>query len=204
MKDNTVLTSEKCRSRTRRVVTLLASVIVLLTMATGATIAYMFLDTNGVTNIFTAAEERNPTITETFQTGGWEKANVQVNVGNPGYAVYVRAKVVVNWTNEEGNVLALYLPEKGVDKDYSITYNTTDWFEGSDGYWYYKKPIRSGSTEDLINKCEVLRAAPISGYTLQVDILTQTIQAAGVTAHGKPPVEEAWGVIVNSDKTISK
>lgn len=204
MKDNTVLTSEKRRLRTRRVVTLLASVIVLLTMATGATIAYMFLDSNGVTNTFTAAAEKNPTITENFQAGGWEKANVQVNVGNPGYAVYVRAKVVVNWTNEEGNVLALYLPEKGVDKDYSITYNTTDWFEGNDGYWYYKKPISSGSTKDLINKCEVLRAAPISGYTLQVDILTQTIQVAGVTADGKPPVEEAWGVIVNSDKTISK
>ena len=204
MKIETISISEKRRSRTRKVVTLLVSFILLLIMATGVTIAYMFLDTNGVTNTFIAAGETNPTINETFQPGGWNKADVSVNVGNQGYAVYVRAQVVINWTGPEPeyDVLALYTPNK--DEDYKIIYNTTDWFEASDGYWYYKEPISSGNTENLIHSCEVLQDAPISGYTLQVDILTQTIQAAGTTDAGVPAVIDAWGVTVNSDKTISK
>ncbi len=203
MTNDTILKSGKRRSRTRKVVTLLVSLILLLTLATGATLAYMFLDTQAVTNTFTAVIETDPTIEENFTPNGWEKSAVKVNVGDPGYAVYVRAKVAINWTGPEPDydVLALYTPEKG--EDYVISYNTADWIEGSDGYWYYKYPISSGSTNNLIHSCEVKQAAPISGYTLQVDILTQTIQAAGTTDKGVPAVTDAWGVTVGGDGNLA-
>ena len=41
------------------------------------------------------------------------------------------------------------------------------------------------------------------GCKQQVTILAQAIQAEGVDAEGKRPVELAWGVTVNADGTIS-
>lgn len=202
MKNDTISMSEKRRSRTRKVVILLASIILLVIMATGVTIAYMFLDTNGVTNTFTAAGETNPTILESFVEKGYEKSNVRVDVGDLNYAVYVRAKVVINWSDEKGEVLAI-IPsvEKG---DYTITYDTTGkWFYcSSDGFWYYKSPVTDDNTTALVELCRPQKPAPISGYTLQVDILTQTIQAAGTTSDGTPAVTDAWGIGVDKDGNL--
>ena len=54
----------------------------------------------------------------------------------------------------------------------------------------------------LITECKPLKAAPVAGYTLHVEILAQSIQAEPDAA-----VKEAWGVTVtntNGTKTISK
>ncbi len=202
MKYDENLTSEKLRVRTKRVVTLLVSLILLFTVAAGATIAYMFLGTSAVTNTFTAATEATPEIKETFKD--LTKYEVKVNVGNTGYAVYVRAKVVINWTNESGDVLAVTPPVEG--QDYTISYNPDGGWQycAGDGFWYYTAPVSKGETKQLIKECTAISPAPIDGYTLQVDILTQTIQAAGTSTEGTPAVTAAWGATVNADKTISK
>lgn len=174
--------------------------LALVPLLTGAAAAYLSAATDGVINKFEAETAVKPTVLETFDYK--TKKNVSINVGDPGYAVYVRAAIVVTWKNEtDGNVLS-QMPHLG--SDYSIT--TGDgWQRGSDGFYYYLSPVSSGKTKDLIVKCEPLGSAPENGYALNVDIITQTIQALGTTDGDTPipAVQDAWKVSVNTDGTLN-
>jgi len=88
----------------------------------------------------------------------------------------------------------------------------TDWFEGSDGFYYYKKAIAPGaSTSDLLG-ADITLTKGDDGKYLVVNVLHQSIQADGMTTDENdntvPVVTAEWGVIVNTDqdgnKTISK
>ena len=153
-------------------------------------------------NTFTGETSVNPSINETFN--GITKEKVSISVGETGYSVYVRAMLVINWQN--GTAVLAKAPIK--DTDYSLTLNLTDdgWFLGDDGFYYYNQPVNSGGkTEILISECTVLKEAPQSGYTLNVEVITQTIQAAGSTdADNTPLVEKVWDVMVNNDLSLSK
>ena len=214
-------TEQRRHSSIAKATAVLVSLLIVISMTVGATLAYMFLNTGAVTNTFTAAGDSTPKIEESFTLNNTKKENVYVNVGDPGYAVYIRAKVSINWTKGDADnvtqeILALYPPKKG--EDYSITYHDSTydtaaedknglyWIEGSDGYWYYNSPVSKGRTDDLIEICTVLKPCQIDGYTLQVDIMAQTIQAIGImdgTENGTPAVTDAWGVTVGSDGKIT-
>lgn len=90
-------------------------------------------------------------------------------VGNPGYAVYVRVAIVVTWKNATGQVYG-QAPVEGTD--YVIELDNTDWFEGGDGFYYYSDMVAYDDntmvTEALIEKCYQKAAAPADGYTLHV------------------------------------
>ena len=94
------------------------------------------------------------------------------------------------------------------DTHYSLTLNLADdaWFLGDDGFYYYNQPINSGGkTGVFISECTALTDAPQSGYTLNVDVIAQTIQAAGTTdIDDTPLVETVWDVVVNDDLSLSK
>ena len=177
-----------------------------LVLGTAGVWAYLHLCTSPADNAFQAASNVNPAISEvTVPDDGspiTEKKDVTVNVGNTsviiggtpdaGYSVYVRAAVIVTWQDAVGNV---YFQNPTAGTDYTITYNTTDWTQGTDGYWYYNSAVNSGqSTANLIKSCTALKAAPKSGYTLNVTIAAQTIQSAGTTDTGDIPArKDAWG-----------
>lgn len=176
----------------------------LASAGTTGILAYLKSSTEAVTNSFTSASSVDPTIKETVINN--VKSNVTINVGDtrydrsegsqdPGYSVYVRAAVVVTWQDEAGNV---YVTPPVVGTDYTITYNTSNWEKGTDGYWYYDKAVPSqNSTTELITECEPLKAAPVDGYTLNVKIIAQTIQSAGTT-DGESPIEaimNAWNYL---------
>ena len=129
-------------------------------------------------NIFTPADSDKPEIKETFKDN--IKNNVYFQVEDKGYTVYVRAKLVITWKDEDG-VIYFANPEK--DTDYELDLNLTDgWVYGEDdGYYYYTIPVDSGKTTGvLINSCTQLQT-PYDGYTLSVEVIAQTIQAAGRT-----------------------
>ena len=170
--------------------------VAVLSMGIGGVAAYLSTQTGPVTNTFTAATGTQPTIVETMENN--VKSNVSVNVGDPGYAVYVRAAVVVTWQDDQGNVLA---KAPVANTDYSITMNETDWFQHG-GFWYYQEMISSGSTQPLISSCEVKAAK--GDYHLNVEIIAQTIQALGCTDDGDiPAVQDAWGVYVDANNELS-
>lgn len=180
---------------------------VVLSLLVGGVVAYLSASTKSVTNSFTSDVSKEPVVTEQPFNGKIKK-NVTVNVGNPDYAVYVRAAVVITWKNSQGHVLGT-LPVAGEEEDYAIAYNTTDWFyNNTDGFWYYKEmvtptknaqnEVQNNTTKALINSCEIKKAAPDGDYTLSVEIISQTIQALGTTDVGDiPAVTNAWGIEVD-------
>lgn len=176
---------------------LLAAVLiaVLVLCATAGTVyAYLSTASGPAANTFTPDAPTDPTISETFNN--LVKSDVKVEVGDPGYAVYVRAVIVVTWEDEDGNVYA-QTPVQGTD--YIITIGE-NWFK-KNGYYYYTDMVNSGgSTAELITNCYQSATAP-TGYQLHVEIISQTIQALGTTDdRDTPAVTDAWDVTVSDGK----
>lgn len=155
--------------------------------------AYMKWTGGAVQNNFEAEASVNPVIEETFDQK--EKTNGSVAVKDTGYSVYVRAAVVVTWKNQRDQVYSL-APIAG--EDYEIQWNLTEpgWSQGADGFYYYGSAVESGGkTGVLIASCKPLKDAPEDGYTLDVQIIAQTIQTAGTTdTEDITAVQDAWGV----------
>ncbi len=187
----------KKRNRKLRNVTLvLAALLVISAITAGGVFAYLRTVSDPVENDFVLAPEKDPLIEESFDEN--VKKDVCVKVDDIGYAVYVRAAIIITWKDgENGNVLG-QPPVK--DTDYEISLNTTDWFE-HEGFYYYKAPVNSGNeTESLIEIVQPIVTAP-EGYGLNVEIIAQTIQAAGKTDDTEiPAVTDAWGVVINDGK----
>lgn len=196
-------------SRKRKIplVSTLLMITAVLSLMVGGVTAYLSTRTEALKNTFEEETAIQPTVVESMKNN--VKTDVAVNVGDPGYAVYVRAAVVVTWKDENGNVLGK-LPKAGtdqdVDKDYTINYNLTDWFyRESDGFYYHKAPVAydglndtSKLTNNLINRCTPVAGRTPAGYGLNVEIIAQTIQAVGTTdVDNIPAVEDAWGIEVD-------
>ena len=182
----------KPMKKTKKPAALLASLVLVVVVAVAGTVSFIATQTQGVVNTFTPSSIPVE-IHETFNGG--TKSNVRIeNEGNAN--AYIRAAVVVNWVDEDGNVLG-QRPVKGTD--YSITYDLLNgWAEGDDGYYYWTAivPATNGTdlTGVLISEATVLKDAPVRGYDLAIDIMAQSIQADGVDAKGNKPIELAWGV----------
>ena len=189
------------RSQKKKMVLALLTAVLLIATA-GAVYAYLSANAGtGVSNSMEPAGATDPTI-----------SSYVVDVGTPGYAVYVRAFVVVTWQDSEGNIYG-QMPVEGTD--YSIVWSTGEgenWFQNSDGFYYFRNPVAydgtnasSRYTDPLIKSITEQVTCP--GYTLNVEIISQTIQAVGYTNGSLsipsiPAVQDAWGVVVNSDNTL--
>ena len=170
--------------------------MVLLGASIGATIAYLNDKSNTVTNTFIPAEVKIQ-IDETLN--GNVKSDVKIlNVKtDKTIPAYIRAKVVVTWQTEDGQVLG-EVPETGTH--YTITYNTTGWnFDESTGYYYHKGAVDPDEyTAVLIEMAETKVASipnpadPDNPYYLCIEILASAVQSMPDTA-----VTEYWGVPVS-------
>ena len=172
----------------KKVSLLLVSLVLIAAIAVGSTVAFIATSTEPITNIFNPA---NVTIDidEKFDNG--VKTDVQVkNTGNTD--AFIRAQIVVTWKDADGNVSATK-PVLGEDKDYTMTLNETDWFLGSDGFYYCRTSVApKGSTPALIAACKkVDGVTPPDGYDLSVEIIASGIQSTPDSA-----VKEAWGMTV--------
>lgn len=186
------------RKINKRSMALLVSLAVVLTVAVGVTLAYIFTKTDPVENTFKPSKvtcaviEDGKTTDDPYgQVNVSSKSNVQIkNTGDT--TAYIRVAVVVTWKNEKGNVWA-QAPVEG--KDYSVTWNLTanGWVEGTDGYYYYKKavpPTGDGAfTDVLITEAKPLKDCPEDGYTLSIEIVASAIQAEGMGAEN---AQDAW------------
>ena len=194
------------QSKRKRILPIFLTVLLIVAVTVATVYAYLKTSTPAVENTFSAAQDPEATITESFDPNT-EKKNVAVQVGKTGYSVYVRAAIVVTWKNaKNGDVLATK-PVAGVD--YTIYLNIEDgegepepWFLHTDGFYYHKAAVPSeGTTANLIISCEPIDGKVPAGYGLNVEIVAQTIQSAGTTDTGDTPaVTDAWGVKVVDDK----
>ncbi len=151
----------------------------LILFTVGVTAAVLKWVSEEVPNNFNSAKSMNPEIIETFENN--VKSDVKIKVPETGYSVDVRAAIVISWKNENGDILS-QKPVK--DEDYEIIMGG-NWVNKNDGFYYYNQAVNSGGeTGILIEKCKPLKNAPVAGYTLDVQIIAQTIQSIGRTENG--------------------
>ncbi len=158
---------------------LILSLCLIFALAVGTTFALLKANTAPVTNTFAAATSGIGIIEE---VDNGIKSSVKVQ--NTGTATsYVRAKLVLNWVDESDKIVSGgTLPQ--------VTINETNWFEGSDGIYYYMTPVApEGLTSNLLKDPIEQTNAP-AGCHLEVTVLAESIQAAPSEA-----VEGAWTAV---------
>lgn len=169
--------------RTARSSALIIALALILVLAVGGTVAYIFTHTGPVINTFTPADAK---ITVDEQTSNNQKTSITVVNNSTGVPVYIRVALVANMIDKDKNVTgAADVPTFTLGEN---------WVKGSDGYYYYTEPVPvRESTGNLLEKAMTL------DENMQVVVLADAIQAMP-----KEAVIDAWGVTVDSNGSISK
>lgn len=187
----------------KRLTILLVSLLSVVAISVGVTLAYVLTRTDEVENEFkpskvacAVVENGAPPVTGAVTETGDTKDKVQIkNTGDTD--AYIRVAVVATWKNADGTVWA-QAPVAGTD--YTAWTPGTGWVLGADGYYYYTNSVAPNAlTGILINQIVPLKAAPEAGYRLSIEIVASAIQA-------KPSdvVKDQWGVTVDANGNISK
>lgn len=166
--------------RLNRTAVLIMAVLLLFGAAVGSTVAFLIDKTAPVENAFEYAKV-SCEVTENFTNN--KKDNVQVkNTGT--IDAYIRATYVVNWVDEQRNIVA------SVPDGYSYSLNVNPegkWTKIGD-YYYYLSPVAPDkSTPGSLLTCTVIYPENPE-YTLSVEILAEAIQSVPEDA-----VKAAWG-----------
>ena len=171
----------KKSGRSRRPLLLLASLVLLLALAVGGTVAWLTANTGNVANTFTPSHVTCE-VNESFD--GETKSNVNVTNTSDIYA-YIRVKLVTYRVNANGDHIGgtATIPtfEPGVGWK---LYN---------GYYYYTSPVEPGkTTANLINSIELTGSYnDADGGKQVVEVMAEAIQSQPAKAVG-----EAWGVSI--------
>ena len=112
-------------------------------------------------------------------------------------ATFVRANIIVSWATEDRT--GVYSEKPILNTDYAMIINNTDWFIGTDGYYYYKNIVPSGdATTNLIESASLLETAnEPDGFYLSIEIISSAIQA-----NPKHAVADAWKVVEWNDTEL--
>ena len=180
------------KGKNKKNIALIVSVVLVLTLAVGGTLAYMVQRTGKVQNSFGQA----------YVTSQVNDGDDTVSVTNTGNVeAYIRAAVVVNWVDSEGKVYAI--PPAGVTYSVAVaaSQNYADsnpWYQDpTTGFYYCKSVIApSGTTPDLVTAMTTEGALP-QGYELLVEVVAEAIQASGDTDDGGVPAfQDAWEITI--------
>lgn len=169
--------------RTAKSSALIIALALILVLAVGGTVAYIFTQTGPVINTFTPADAK---ITVNEEISSNQKTSITVVNNSTGVPVYIRVALVANMIDEDKNVTGTASVPTFTPGD--------NWIVGNDGYYYYTEPVPvGGSTGNLLQSPMTL------DENMQVVVLADAIQAMP-----KQAVIDAWGVTVDSNGSISK
>lgn len=160
------------RKKSGKSIALLVSLVLIIGVIVGGAIAFLIDTTGSVQNQFTPSKVTTE-VTET--RSGAEKKEVCIkNTGDT--TAWIRAAVVVTWQDKAGNVYG-QAPKAGVD--YTDWTPGTDWEQGDDDFYYYKKPVAAGETtaNALIAEIAPEGKPPAEGYYLTVEVIGSGIQS---------------------------
>ena len=176
-----------------KAVFVIVSVLLVLGIGVGGTVAYLTDRSDAINNQFTPATMECRVV----------YSGTSATVKNTGEVeAYARAVVIVNWAklDENGHATSevhASAPQEGVD--YTLTLPTDNgWVRGSDGYWYCKAPIAVNTEAPLLVESVTRLTTAPDGYGLMVGLVASAIQSQPTSV-----VEESWGVTVNADGTIT-
>lgn len=181
------------KKRTRKMSAVLLAVVILAACAVGGTLAWVATHTNPVVNTFTPGKVTSEVV-ETLN--GDTKSDVQIkNTGNVD--AYIRATVVINLVDTEGNVSATSAKDC-----YTVTgFPGSKWFQKGSYYYYTDKVAAQDTTGNLIDLIKPTENIP-KDLHLQVTILAEAIQADG-TNGTTPVVQDAWPDVTVTDGALS-
>ena len=129
----------------RKATTVVISVLLLVTVMIGGTIAFLITATNPVVNKFTPSQV-SCSVTENFN--GTEKTNVNVT-NTSDIKAYIRVKLVTYRVNADN----LHIGGPAVIPKFTLGDN---WVE-KDGYYYYKLPVDPGQQpKDPLNSSAIV------------------------------------------------
>lgn len=170
------------RKRRGRMATVVLSLVLLLALAVGGTVAWLNARTPKVTNTFTPAHVTCE-VEEAFDKTTGVKTDVNVK-NTSDIDVYIRVKLVTYRTNDAGQHIggtaelpAFTLGENWVEKD---------------GYYYYTLPVAPGKTPaaNLADKMTLTASYDdADGGKQALDVMAEAIQSTPEEA-----VADAWGV----------
>ena len=170
--------------RMNRTAVLFIAIILLISTAVGSTVAFLATKTEPVENSFEYANV-SCEVTQNRDTDGSSIVQVK-NTGT--ISAYIRAAVVANWIDADGNIAAS-VPE---GYSYDLTCSSGSWAQGNDGFFYYLLPVAPGAlTEGSLLTCTVT-CPENPEYTLSVEVLAEAIQSTPASA-----VNEAWRAAVD-------
>lgn len=174
------------KRRSKKTGTLLFSLVLLLTMMVGGTLAYLTIQTTPVVNQFTPSHV-SCTVTEDFN--GTTKSNVNVR-NDSDINAYIRVKLVTYRVNGSGEhiggtaTIPTFTPGSG-------------WVEHS-GYYYYTQPVAAGAspTANLTDSMTLTGSyTDADGGKQVIEVMAEAIQSVPATA-----VQNSWGVTITPDK----
>lgn len=165
-----------------RLAMMVLSIVLLLGVAIGGTIAWLSTKTTTVTNTFTPAKVTCD-VTENFNEDTGVKTNVNVtNTGN--IDVYIRVKLVTYRTNDAGQHIGgtAELPKFTPGENW-VKYGK---------YYYYTLPVAPGKkpADNLADSMTLEKSyKDADGGKQALDVMAEAIQSAPEKA-----VADAWGV----------
>lgn len=156
---------------------LLVSLLLILSVMVGGTIAFL-MDTSGPLENLVSPAHVSTDVDENLETPGVKK-NVKIqNTGD--IDAWVRAAVVVTWQNDKDEVYGK-APVSGTD--YEISWGA-GWLTGDDEFFYWPDPVKpNGCTGNLIESCTSKNTAP-DGYYLTVEVICAGIQSRPASVFG--------------------
>ena len=182
---------KKLSHMSKRAVLLVLSLVMILSVSVGGTLAYLIAQSETRTNVFEPGEVTTTTEEDPFK--GSIKEHVYVkSSGTSNVDAFVRAKIVITWADKAGNPMGDPVTKEMYNLKLGADWGTKPQV---DGFYYYDKilvPTANGGpgrTTDLIESCTVVSGVGPVGAHLQVTILSQSIQADP----NKTAVREAWG-----------
>ena len=157
----------------KRAVVLLVSLVAILTIAVGATLAIVFTGTGTLQNIFAPAK-----VTCDVQNG--TNGAIVKNTGDT--AAYIRVAVVANWV-ADGKI---YIQQPSI----TITPDS-GWALGTDGYYYYTQPVAVDDQTPVLKIAPASTTLTVDGvtYSLKIQVLASAVQATPANV-----VTSAWRV----------
>lgn len=177
------------RRGTKRLSALLLSVVLVVTIAVGGTVAYLVTQDAPITNTFTPSHV-NCEVTEDFN--GTVKSNV--NVTNTGDTeAYIRVKLVTYRVNEDRQ----HIGGTATIPTFTLGANWKEY----DGYYYYTLPVKPGEQPDtvLISSIKLEDSYPdADGGKQAIDVMAEAIQSAPAEAIGR-----SWGVTISEGRVTA-
>lgn len=162
---------KRSRRRSGKSIALLVSLLLIIGVTVGGTIAFLMDSDGPLHNLF------NPSQVTTYvdeTVCDDTKSNVKIqNTGDTD--AWIRVAVVVTWQDADGNVYG-QAPKAG--ENYTNWTPGTDWVKGDDGFYYYTKPVaaQAATANALIAEIKPIGTPPAEGYYLTVEIIGSGIQ----------------------------